>query len=238
MCDQHTRPDPLLANALDSWSVFPHLSSGSLKRCKSPPTSFLSPPAPTSPIPIHPIHLPSRFHPLSSSLSASLTPFSPLLFPLTDLQCFNVTFLKFVKNWRRTDPTSDSESARDQILHCVFDKSSEERRPQCLLGYGFSVFERKARGADLRSIPSSSPPESHVSVRLNPRGFYRYTDRPKYLYSHLEKQHRLDCSFGSGKSQESFFVKWVCFASCGHCLLLVELLLFVLITLRNCTEFR
>lgn len=67
-----------------------------------------------------------------------------------------------------------------------------------MLGYGFSVCERKAQGADLRSSPSSSPPESHVSVRLNPRGCYRYTDRPKYLYTHLEKQHRLDRSAGSG----------------------------------------
>lgn len=80
----------------------------------------------------------------------------------------------------------------------------EEKSTQCFLGYGFSVYERKTEGAELRSRPSSSPPRVTCQREAQPPGVAIATLTDLNTCIHLEKLHRLDRSVGSGKSQRSF----------------------------------
>lgn len=135
----------------------------------------------------------------------------------------------FWGTWR-TDRAADGEAARDPTLDplralCLSpDKDESLRRRGLGVRFDMDFLRRRGRQRELIWDQGLSPLPSWVTCQCEaqPLGCYRYSDRPKYLFTRLEKQHRLNIWAESGKnSQESFL-------STQHCLLPAEFLLLEL----------
>lgn len=114
----------------------------------------------------------------------------------------------FWGTWR-TDRAADGEAARDPTLDplralCLSrDKDESLRRRGLGVRFDMDFLRRRGRQRELIWDQGLSPLPSWVTCQCEaqPPGCYRYSDRPKYLFTRLEKQNRLNIWAESGEKQ-------------------------------------